>query len=150
MNDLPVSSFDPPKPGSSRSMEAAISSWAQDSDSEDEPSPHVAVVGSFEPKAPLLQLDARTKKRLTILPDANHINALMLTSHRHPRTQISLVSFFLSLGAIWQGSREKMLSTVVAHTGGGLVRELYRGYVRTSPLGRDESSCELMGMYFGM
>ena len=145
MNTLPVSSFNPP---SSCSKEA--SSWVQDSDSEDEPSPHVAVVGSFEPKAPLLQLDTRTKKRLTILPDTKHINALIMASRRYPGTQISLISFILGLGAIWQGSKEKMSSTVVAHTGGGLVRELYRGWVRASPLGRDDSPSELMGKYFGI
>jgi hypothetical protein len=39
-----------------------------------------------------------------------------------------------------------VLSTLVVYTGGGLVRELYRGFVRTSPLGRDDNPSALMGM----
>lgn len=39
-----------------------------------------------------------------------------------------------------------MLSTLVVYTGGGLVRELYRGFVRASPLGRDDHPGALMGM----
>ena len=71
--------------------------------------PYMAIVGSFEPE----------------------------TSPPARRTK-KFISLLLNLGAIWPGSREKMLSTVV----GGLVRELHRGYGKASALG---SHTELMG-----
>jgi len=62
-------------------------------------SPHVAVVASFEPRHPLPQLDVRTKKRLSTIPDPKHLNALLTASQRYRSVQISLIS--LSLETIW-------------------------------------------------
>jgi ubiquitin-protein ligase E3 C len=45
------------------------------------------------------------------------------------------------LETIWPGRRERVLSTLVVYTGGGLVRELYRGFVRASPLGMIIPGC---------
>jgi ubiquitin-protein ligase E3 C len=150
MNALPINSLDPPLPGSSKSNQKQyIKSWAEEDSDSDTESSHtiarVAIVDSFEPKPTLPQLDPRTQKRLTTIPDVKHLNALLTASHRHPQTQLSLVSFFLSLGTIWPGRKERVLSTLVVYTGGGLVRELYRGFVRASPLGRDDNPGALMG-----
>jgi ubiquitin-protein ligase E3 C len=56
--------------------------------------------------------------------------------HRHafPHLQLSLVSFFLSIRKLWP-RREWVLSALVVYTGGGLVRELWRGFVRGAVLG---------------
>ncbi|KAI0295669.1 hypothetical protein B0F90DRAFT_1811438 [Multifurca ochricompacta] len=40
----------------------------------------------------------------------------------------------------------RVLSTIVVSTSGGLVRELYRGHVRSSPLGREDSLATLLGI----
>ena len=93
-------------------------------DSEDGPASCMAIVTFFELKMPLLQFDVWTKKRLAMLPNVKHINSLIVASHQHLRTETNLGLFFLSLGMVWPGSREKMLSTVVVHMDRGLVREL--------------------------
>lgn len=74
----------------------------------------------------------------------------MAVSHRHPRTLINLLSFFLIFGVIWPGSREKMLSLVVVYPDGSLIREFNKGNIRALPLGRDDSPRELMGELSGI
>jgi ubiquitin-protein ligase E3 C len=153
MNALPINSLDPPIPGtksnnpSSLSWAAAAADDDSDSESESHTLARVSIVSSFIPKpSPPPALDPRTQKRLSAIPDVKHLNALLSASHRHPSTQLSLVSFFLSLGTVWPARRERVLSTLVVYTGGGLVRELYRGFVRASPMGRDDNPGSLMGM----
>jgi ubiquitin-protein ligase E3 C len=146
MDALPVNALSSPASGSSTSDQLMSLSWVDDSDSDSEsPSTQVAVVSSFQPKPILPPLEARTRKRLSAIPDPKHLNSLLTATQRHPSAQISLVSFLLSLGTIWPSQRDKMLSTVVVYTGGGLVKELYKGYVRTSSLGRDDNSVTLTG-----
>ena len=45
----------------------------------------------------------------------------------------------------WPSSREQIFNIVLATTGGGLVREVYRELVRQSPLGKEEKSERLFG-----
>ena len=151
MNALPINSLDPPVPGAKSynpsSWAAAAADDDSDSESESNALAHVSIVSSFTPKpSPPPTLDPRTQKRLSTIPDVKHLNALLSASHRHPSTQLNLISFFLSLGTVWPARRERILSTLVVYTGGGLVRELYRGSVRASPLGRDDNPGSLMGM----
>lgn len=93
----------------------------------------------------LPELDARTLKRLRSLPTPAHLNTLLTASQSHPSTRPNLVSFFLALNSVWPAHRDRVLSTVLVYTGGGLLRELYRGYVRGSPIGRDDNPGALMG-----
>ncbi|KAH9054061.1 HECT-domain-containing protein [Lactarius deliciosus] len=61
-----------------------------------------------------------------------------------PRLDEPLCDFFFALCTVWPSRADTVLSTVVVSTGGGLVRELYRGYVRSSPLGGDDSFATLL------
>lgn len=144
-NCLPISIFEPP---SERGISVAKHpSWFHDdSDSETEDSTQVSVVSNFNnPPPPLQKLDKRTLTRLQKIPTAPHINSLLTASQAHPGTQLDLIAFFLSLNALWPAEKNRVLSLVLVHSGGGLVRELYRGYVRRSPIGKSETFGTLIG-----
>jgi ubiquitin-protein ligase E3 C len=93
-------------------------------------------------------LDPHTKERLVTISGADHLTSLLIASKRYPYSQWSLASFLLSLGAICPTRRENLLSTLLGCPGGNLVQELYREFVRTSPLGRDYSPKALMGISY--
>ncbi|KAG1780772.1 HECT-domain-containing protein [Suillus placidus] len=136
---LPVHALDPP----SASDAAPAMSWDDDGDSESE-QPQVAVVTSFAPTPRLPPLDTRTQKRLQILPSPSHLNAL-LKAVQHDRGALpDLVSWLVNLCTVWPTRKDKILSTLLLYGGGGLVREIYRDYVRNSPLGKDENMSSLM------
>ncbi|KAG1858820.1 HECT-domain-containing protein [Suillus subluteus] len=137
---LPVHALDPPSASDTR---APAMSWADDGDSESE-QPQVTVVTSFAPTPRLPPLDARTQKRLQTLPSPSHLNAL-LKAVQHDRGALpDLVSWLVNLYTVWPTRKDKILSTLLLYGGGGLVREIYRDYVRNSPLGKDENMTSLM------
>ncbi|KAF4562672.1 hypothetical protein EYR36_004066 [Pleurotus pulmonarius] len=78
-------------------------------------------------------LDPRTTKRLDVLFSTGHIQSL--TSALQSRT--TLVKFLLALATISPARKDDVLRAVQANNGGGLVREIYRVYVRSSALGKD-------------
>jgi ubiquitin-protein ligase E3 C len=136
-----VHALDPPSASDTR---APAMSWDDDGDSESE-QPQVTVVTSFVPTPTLSPLDARTQKRLQTLPSPSHLNAL-LKAVQHDRGALpDLVSWLVNLYTVWPIRKDKILSTLLLYGGGGLVREIYRDYVRNSPLGRDENMSSLMG-----
>ncbi|KAI0357322.1 HECT-domain-containing protein [Trametes cingulata] len=136
MNGLPTHALEPRenKPG-------AASNWA-DEDTDEEHETQVVVVSSFEPKQRLPQLDERTRKRLQTLPSSDHI-ASLLRAAQNQTLLPGVISFCLALTTVWPTRRDKVLTTFMAYNRGGLVREIYRGYVRRSPLGRDDSFTEI-------
>ncbi|KAF7981928.1 hypothetical protein HWV62_30697 [Athelia sp. TMB] len=148
MNALPPSALDPPSKSKSGLMPTTSSSWAPDAetDSEDELPTHVDVVSSFSTPAlvSIPPLDARTKKRLATIPDVKHLYGLLHAAQLKPSTQLDLACFFLALTSVWPSIREHVLTTLVTYTGGGLVREIWRGYVRGSPLGKEENQAIMM------
>ncbi|KAJ8508844.1 hypothetical protein ONZ45_g8914 [Pleurotus djamor] len=81
----------------------------------------------------LTPLDARTSKRLDVLFSPSHIKSIItcLQSREH------LVHLLLAITLCSSSQRDDVLRAVLVNTGGGLVRELYRFYVRSSPLGKD-------------
>lgn len=133
MNSLPVHALDPPQKN-----EEAEKTWvdAEDSDLE-EPRIRVDIVESFQPKPQLPVIDERTRKRLQTLPSIQHMNVL-LAATQNRSSRLSLVSFCLALSTVWPTRRDKVLNAVAFFNRGGLVREIYRGYVRSSVIGRDE------------
>ncbi|GBE82990.1 HECT-domain-containing protein [Sparassis latifolia] len=132
MNSLPTQALEPPE-----KKQETSSHWADGDDADDEP--RVSVVSSFDAKLQLPQLDGRTLKRLQTLPSPQHLNSLLAaTQSRSSRSD--LLSFLFALTTVWPTRRDKVLSTVFAYNGGGLVREIYRSYVRGSPLGREDDA----------
>ena len=141
LNALPVSVFDSPR---EHIPKVAHFEYHSDSD-DDEPSPRVSLVSSFINPPPLPKLDAKTLTRLNKIVAPTHIDSLITSTRSNPDARKELVAFFLALTAVWPSSREQILATVLALTGGGLVREIYRDSVRRSPLGKEENSSALLG-----
>ncbi|KAL1745181.1 HECT-domain-containing protein [Schizophyllum fasciatum] len=140
LNTLPINALDPPL--AQKQAKSTVTPWrhhdSDDSDSE-EPIAQVTVVSSFAPQPRLPNVDARTLKRLQTLQDGKHLAALLSATKTHSAARPWLFAYLLGLTTVWPATREHVLSTVLAHTGGTLVREIYRGYVRGSPLGQEGS-----------
>ena len=128
---------------SSISVGKQVADSETDSDLED--STHILSVSSAS-RVSLPRLDERTSKRLQTLSAPSHINSLIRATQNHTAARVALCDFLFALCNAWSGRLDSILSTVVVSTGGGLVRELYRGYVRSSPLGKAVSLPMLLGM----
>ena len=128
---------------SSISVGKQVADSETDSDLED--STHILSVSSAS-RVSLPRLDERTSKRLQTLSAPSHINSLIRATQNHTAARVALCDFLFALCNAWPGRLDSILSTVVVSTGGGLVRELYRGYVRSSPLGKAVSLPMLLGM----
>ena len=115
-----------------------------ESDSDSEESTHISVTSVNRVSLP--RLDERTAKRLQTLPSPTHISSLIRATQNHATSRIAFCDFLFALCSAWPLRSDGVLSTIVVSTGGGFVRELYRGYVRSSPLGKDVSLATLLGM----
>jgi hypothetical protein len=142
MSTLPPMALEPPSAVSNRKQVAIAES---DSDSDSEDLAHGSA--SVSNPVPLPRLDERTLKRLQTLPSPTHISSIVRATQSHDPARIALCDFFFALCTVWPSRADPVLSTVVVSTNGGLVRELYRGYVRGSPLGGDDSLATLQGTY---
>jgi ubiquitin-protein ligase E3 C len=109
-------------------------------------------------------IDPRTISFLAYLPAREHLVSLLNLSSRYSATtRPALAAFLVSLLASWSRKREEVLNTVmfgitsssdsgtVGERGGGLLREIWRGYIRSSRLGKlllatnvDRSSSSLL------
>ncbi|KZT63967.1 hypothetical protein DAEQUDRAFT_679458 [Daedalea quercina L-15889] len=142
MNALPTHALEPPE----RNTRDATRTWAdadEDEDGDEEgPAPQAIVVTSFEPPPRLPELDKRTRTRLQTLPSSQHLNSL-LGAAQHQSSRQALIAFCFALTTVWPKRRDKVLGTAVAFNGGGLVREIYRSYVRGAPLGREDTLSSL-------
>ncbi len=131
LNSLPISTLDP---SAATPQRASHASEGDDSDSE--APAHVLAMAS----APHPALDPRTLKRLSTLPEPSFISSLLGLTKTYPSIQLHLITFLLALNAVWPSKKDQALGAAgIYASGGGLVRELYRGYIRSSPLGRDDS-----------
>lgn len=134
MNSLPTHALEPPE----RNASTASGSWEDEDEDEDEPITRVEVVSSFAPPIVLPELDNKTRNRLQTLPSPAHVTSLLSASYKFQvvHMRVALFAWCQSLCMIWPGRKDKVVSAVVAWRGGGLVRELYRDFVRGSPLGQ--------------
>lgn len=135
---LPPNVFEPLK------TEAALqTSWVHESDQSDtEVDPGLP---RLPPPTSRMKVDAKTQMRMQTLPSPAHLTALLNASSHHPSTRLHTFAFFLSLCTAWPARRDKIMTAIIASTGGGLVRELYRGYVRGASLGKNDDPRSLMG-----
>ncbi|KAF8344487.1 HECT-domain-containing protein [Amanita rubescens] len=131
LNSLPISTLDP-----SAAAPRRVSHASEGDDSDSETPAHVLAMLS----APHPALDPRTLKRLSTLPEPSFISSLLGLTKTYPSIQLHLITFLLALNAVWPSRKDQVLGAAgIYASGGGLVRELYRGYIRSSPLGRDDS-----------
>lgn len=138
MHSLPPQALEPPE------NNAKTVTWVED-DSDSDHDTRVEVVTSFTSKPVLPQVDSKTRTRLQTLPSPQHLASLLNAAYHHSSSTIRgvLFSWLFALSTIWPSRRDKVVGTVVAWNGGGLVRELYRGYVRSSPLGKSTNPTAL-------
>ena len=115
------------------------------SDSDDMPSTRVKVVAKFSTALPLPQIDDKTIKRFQNVIAAPHLASIISATRSNPTLFPHLLHYLFTLMMTWPSSREQILNIVLATTGGGLVREVYRELVRKSPLGKEENSERLLG-----
>lgn len=118
-----------------------------------DPDGDVSMAGpSAKSSAPALSLDPRTLNRLASVAAQDHlISVLTLSTRFSASTRPALAAFLVSALSSFPDRRDAVLSTVMyggpstsgaVERGGGLLRELYRGYVRSSAAGRLLSSSE--------
>ncbi len=128
-----------------------ITDWEhEDSDADSTHETRVSIVPSFFQPTPLPApiIDPKTLKRLEKLITQQHLSSLISTTQFKSVLFLPLVSYLFSLGRAWpENDQEKIFNVILANTGGGLVRELYRNVVRTSILGKEENSGSVMGAY---
>lgn len=108
------------------------------------------------------KLDSATLTRLQIIVSQDHLSALLTASAKHPTsTREALCAFLASSLQSWDvQTQEKILACVAygyggssstqsrapsTHSIGGLVRELWRGWIRGSKLARGLSNEALQG-----
>ena len=115
------------------------------SDSDDVSSTRVKVVANFSTPPPVPQVDDKTVKRFQNVIAAPHLTSIISATRSKPSLFPHLVHYLFTLMTTWPSSREQILNIVLATTGGGLVREVYRELVRQSPLGKEEKSERLLG-----
>ncbi|KAG8876937.1 hypothetical protein FRB97_003808 [Tulasnella sp. 331] len=133
LESLPPQALDPPSKG------VQETSWAMqdDSDMSDvEVAPKPAQIRTPPMISP--PLDARTVSRLQSLVSPAQIDALLTLTSKQPSTRPSLFRVLLSLCTAWPSKKDKVLSSLVfPQMGSLLIKELWRGWVRPSPLGKD-------------
>ncbi|KAI9436531.1 hypothetical protein BJY52DRAFT_1217840 [Lactarius psammicola] len=99
----------------------------------------------FSPLPCILTSTGRTYfEAITDIPKINHISSLIRATQNHSSARVAVYDFFFALCTVWPSRADSVLSTVVVSTSGGLVCELYRGYVRGSPLGGDDGLATLL------
>jgi ubiquitin-protein ligase E3 C len=95
-----------------------------------------------------LKLDSKTRTRMQTLINQKHMGSLLQTTSKHERARNQFFRFVLSLCRAWPAQSEKAIHAVFAGTGLGFMREIYRGYVRGSPLGKSDELKKLTGMLY--
>ncbi|KAG8995219.1 hypothetical protein FRB94_009328 [Tulasnella sp. JGI-2019a] len=133
LGSLPPQALDPP------SKSAPETSWVMHDDSDDSDA-EVTSRPAQSQAPPIISppLDARTLSRLQSLFAPVQINTLLTLTSKVPTTRSSLFLMLLSLCAAWPTKKEKVLSSIVfSPMGPSLIKEIWRGWVRPSPLGKD-------------
>ena len=141
MRSLPIGALGP-------DLSTAIGKQVAESESDSDSEEPIHISVSSVNRVSLSRLDERTAKRLQILPSPTHISSLVRATQNHTMSRIAFCDFLFALCSAWPLRSDSVLSTIVVSTSGGFVRELYRGYVRSSPLGKDVSLGTLLGMSF--
>ena len=144
LNATPISTLNPPeKRGTNSEHWDAAHDLDSDSDSDSHGgsrsrrSTSVSIVSAFDsPQSlppPIPTPDPRTLKRLATLPSPTHIAALLSCKEIHTATVLpSLIECLIALSTVWPA----VLGAILAR-GTGILREVYREFVRGSQLGKD-------------
>ena len=139
-NSFPSSIIDPPNKDRKQKT-AAFTVGGYDSD--DSEVDQVTAISTFQPLSTPIsptKIDDKTLKRLNTILSAQHLKSVIYTAIPDRTVLPQLIHYLFAITVAWSSSRGQILDTVLASTNGGLVREIYREFVRSSPLGKTESS----------
>jgi len=93
------------------------------------------------PASVLLQVykvDSRTYTRLLTLPSPKHITTLLSLTSKLSDARPLVFRFLINLCSVWTDRKEKIFSMIlVSKSGPLLVKELWRDWIRRSPLGKE-------------
>ena len=121
-----------------------LTSWTEDpSSDDDDDNPHANTMARNHSKASAVHppLDSKTQTRLHTLHSPAHIMAILSATQRHPQARSSVFKFMTSLWTVWPARRDRVMSAIIGGgAGAGLVREVWRGHVRGSSLGKEEDA----------
>ncbi len=158
MDSLPPGCFDSPAGSVSAGNHVVTTpSWLDDSsDSGNEYHPTIRAASSAGVHS--LQLDSKTMMRLQTLYSSTHLSVLMQATQRHPKVRERIFGFFMSLWLVWPNKKDKVLATL--HSGAGssgapingifLMKEVWRGWVRSSAVGKEEDPKQAIQMLTGI
>jgi ubiquitin-protein ligase E3 C len=142
INSFPHSILDPPSKDRGAKLKSAhysaFTSVGYDSDDSDV---QVVAVTNFQtlPPLPIPKVDDKTLKRLNTIVSPQHLKSITQIAISDRTLFPQLILYLSAIATAWSSSRGHVLDTILASTGGGLVREIYRELVRNSPLGKTES-----------
>lgn len=88
--------------------------------------------------SPTHMLDTRTLNRLSTLTKSSHLSALLLATSHNVNVRGDFFRLAVGLTAAFPSRRSQLWTDISVINGGGsgLIRECWRGYVRSSPLGK--------------
>lgn len=117
---------------------------AQADEDGDTPMATSTTVPTTATSSPTFAPDSRTLGFLSSLASREHLLAILALSTRYASTtRPALASFLVSLLTTMPGRRDEVINAVMygpgagaGERGGGLLRELFRGYVRAGALGK--------------
>ncbi|KAG7093192.1 hypothetical protein E1B28_006881 [Marasmius oreades] len=121
----------------------------------------VTVVDSFDsPPSIPPPVDGKTLKRVQTLVSSTHISSLLTstsTSNTTSPVRYQMLRVLSAILRIWPGKRDSLVSLIWNNTGtggggqvGGIVKELWRGWVRSSGLGREMMSSSSESLHGGL
>ncbi|KAJ3886169.1 HECT-domain-containing protein [Lentinula edodes] len=136
LNIIPPGALEGPSATSSAVRTRISDGYNSDSD-DDHINIRVSIVSSFNTPAPpaLPILDSRTLKRLLNLPSPTHITSILSASKSLGSSRYPLITFIYAIYGVWPSKQNDILAHLWSWNGGGLVREIWRGWVRGGGLG---------------
>ncbi|KAJ3917427.1 HECT-domain-containing protein [Lentinula edodes] len=136
LNIIPPGALEGPSATSS-AVRTRISDGYNSDSEDDHANIRVSIVSSFNTSAPLALpiLDSRTLKRLLNLPSPTHITSILSASRSLGSSRYPLITFIYAIYGIWPSKQNDILAHLWSWNGGGLVREIWRGWVRGGGLG---------------
>ncbi|KAJ4473402.1 hypothetical protein C8J55DRAFT_519409 [Lentinula edodes] len=136
LNIIPPGALEGPSATSSAVQTRISDGYNSDSD-DDHTNIRVSIVSSFNTPAPpaLPILDSRTLKRLLNLPSPTHITSILSASKSLGSSRYPLITFIYAIYGVWPSKQNDILAHLWSWNGGGLVREIWRGWVRGGGLG---------------
>ena len=150
MDSLPAGCLEPKNANAKKQAGnwAEDSASASDSSSDGFRSTHRARTGNRRQHPDLFALDPKTQLRLQTLWSSGHVSSLLTATSRHPKARSRIFSFFISLCAVWPTKRDRLMSSLNGGGAGfGLIKEVYRGWVRSSPIGKEEDAKQAVEIF---